>query len=338
MLMGGPVNDWGSVGIWPHIRIVSIRAMPAGETTFPFHYYEQAILACGKRANSERVVAVNLSLGGVGATEEQVERLADVVRNARRQGLTVSAAAGNGRGEVEYPAAVPDVTAIGAASEEGALCAFSAHGPALDIVAPGCGLDASLADGTAARASGTSDAAAIVSAVLAALRSYRPSLGATEAENLLLRTARDTGDAQVVDAEAAFRAAGLGAIVDAGNSRVPRSSEGPARPAEPHADLAPAPSASLPRPRLRFLRRTVRKLLVRVANRPSGATVTATVRFMAGRGEFRSRTRTAQRAANAISIRGRGRWTRLELRFRAATGETSPALVVRPRVPAPDPR
>jgi hypothetical protein len=338
MLMGGPVNDWGSVGIWPHIRIVSIRAMPAGETTFPFHYYEQAILACGERAQAQRIVAVNLSLGGVGPTGEQVERLADVVRNARRQGLNVSAAAGNGSGEVEYPAAVTDVAAIGAASEEGALCAFSARGRDLDFVAPGCGLDASLANGTSARASGTSDAAAIVSAILVALRSYRPSLAATDAETLLLRTARDTTEARVVDAEAAFRAAGLGEIVDAGNSRIPRSSEGAARPAEPHTDRAPAPSGSPPRPRLRFLRRTVRKLLIRVANRPSGATVTATVRFMAGRGEFRSRTRTAERAADAISIHGRGRWARLELRFRAATGETSPALVVRPRVPAPDPR
>src|SRR3954454_22611369 len=57
-----PANGWGAVGFWPGARIISIRAMPAGETVFPFDYYSRAVDLCNKQAVAENVVAVNLSL------------------------------------------------------------------------------------------------------------------------------------------------------------------------------------------------------------------------------------------------------------------------------------
>jgi hypothetical protein len=328
MLMGGPVNDWGSVGIWPHIRIVSIRAMPAGETTFPFHYYEQAILACGERAQAQRIVAVNLSLGGVGPTEEQVERLEDVIGFVRSEGISVVAATGNGGGAVEHPAAIPAAVSVGAGSEHDGLCAFSARGPGVDLVAPGCGLDAALADGQPARASGTSDAAAVVSAILTALRSHRPDLSPTQAEAVLARTARSSPEGRHLDAEAAFRAAGLDDVVDAGNARVPRPPESPV-PATSHPAAGQPGSAAPPRPRLRSLRRRRGRLVAHVSNRPAGALLSAVVRYSTRRGEFRVRELAFESRRDLITVRVPSAWTRLELRYRVGDDHPSEPLTVR---------
>src|SRR4051812_6731493 len=61
MVMGAPVNDWGTVGAWPLVRIVSVRAMAPGATGFPFNYYAKAILAC---LNWSSVRVINLSFSG----------------------------------------------------------------------------------------------------------------------------------------------------------------------------------------------------------------------------------------------------------------------------------
>jgi hypothetical protein len=36
MVMGAPANGWGMVGIWPYLKIVSVRATPAGQEGFVF--------------------------------------------------------------------------------------------------------------------------------------------------------------------------------------------------------------------------------------------------------------------------------------------------------------
>lgn len=54
-----------------------------------------------------------------------------------------------------------------------------------------------------------------MAAILLALRSYRPALTGTTAEQLLLDTALRTPAGLAVDAAAAFRAAGLDGLVDA---------------------------------------------------------------------------------------------------------------------------
>src|SRR3954468_20692327 len=46
MVMGAPINDWGMVGFWPAVRIVSVRATnPKGEG-FTFAGYANGIRAC----------------------------------------------------------------------------------------------------------------------------------------------------------------------------------------------------------------------------------------------------------------------------------------------------
>src|SRR3954466_1030828 len=46
MVMGAPMNDWGMVGFWPAVRIVSVRAAAAGTDEFDLAGYVNGIRAC----------------------------------------------------------------------------------------------------------------------------------------------------------------------------------------------------------------------------------------------------------------------------------------------------
>jgi len=77
---------------------------------------------------------INMSLGGGMPTRV----MADAVAHARKQGVTVIAAAGNrGIGKVEYPAAYDGVIAVGAVGPDGHRAPYSSFGAELDLVAPG---------------------------------------------------------------------------------------------------------------------------------------------------------------------------------------------------------
>jgi hypothetical protein len=332
MTMGAPVNGWGGVGAWPHVRIVSVRALSPGEEGFPFDLYERALLRCVKASEERAVATVNLSLGGTGVTVRARERLRDRIQVARLEGLNVVAAAGNSGGDVEDPAAVPEAFAVTGTDQGDVLCAFSANGPTTDIAAPGCGLDVGLPDGRPGRANGTSDSAAFVSAVLAALRSYRPDLGPDDAEALLLSTARRIEGLPVLDVEAAFRAAGLDHIVEAGRAALP-GQPSPRNDTPPSALLkqpgrTPV-NARPPRPRLRSVHLRGRVLTIRTSGRPRDARVRVRITYRA-RGEFGRGIRVIERRADTMRIRLPRRWRRIEVRFRSPGG-TSPARILTPR-------
>jgi Subtilase family len=110
------------------------------------------------------------------------------------------------------------VFAVGAGDASGATCPFSAT-TGLTFFAPGCGIDQINTVGEAfCCGNGTSQASAFAAGVLVALRSYAPELAPSAAVQFLLSTIRNGH----LDAAAAFRAAGLGAIVDAGTAAIPK--------------------------------------------------------------------------------------------------------------------
>lgn len=77
---------------------------------------------------------INMSLGG--GAYSQV--MAAAVEYARKKGVTVVAAAGNGgRAKVEYPAAYPGAVAVAAVGPDGSRAPYSSYGKELDIAAPG---------------------------------------------------------------------------------------------------------------------------------------------------------------------------------------------------------
>ena len=73
----------------------------------------------------------------------EIPDILDALRYARRKGVLVVGASGNEAGDaVAYPARAGDVLSVGATTEHGCLADYSNAGSALDIVAPGGGLDA----------------------------------------------------------------------------------------------------------------------------------------------------------------------------------------------------
>lgn len=84
--------------------------------------------------NGRRVKVINMSLGG---PSESVTA-AQAIDRAVAAGITVVAAAGNeGVGTIDFPAAEPNVIAVGAVDVRRQRAYYSNFGPELDVVAPG---------------------------------------------------------------------------------------------------------------------------------------------------------------------------------------------------------
>ncbi|MBS1152930.1 MAG: peptidase [Myxococcaceae bacterium] len=77
---------------------------------------------------------INMSLGGGGRSQV----MANAIEYARKKGVVVVCAAGNGgRGVVEYPAAYAGSVAVGAVGPKGTKAPYSSWGKELDVAAPG---------------------------------------------------------------------------------------------------------------------------------------------------------------------------------------------------------
>lgn len=247
MMAAAPVNGWAMVGTAPGaIRIVSVRILEPGKTTFPFSAYASGIAECLQRQELDNIRVINLSLGtSETPSGEGYKAFANSMKEASNYGVAVVAAAGNDDGgPVEYPAAYPGVLSVGASdTQTGQFCPFSNRGEGLALIAPGCYLDG--ADPLSGSADenywqGTSEASAITAAALTALISYKPALSAEEAEHDLT-TAHDG----VLDIAQAFRDAGLSAIVSAGEAAEPKPPASPPA-SQPTSAPAPAPAPTPP--------------------------------------------------------------------------------------------
>jgi hypothetical protein len=133
---------------------------------------------------------INMSLGAY--AESPV--LQDAVTYAADRGVVLVAAAGNdGVESLLYPAAYPEVLAVGAADVTEHTAYFSNYGQGLDLVAPGVGVYAAGGGDSAVFFSGSSASAPYVSGAIAGLMSLDPNLTATEAARLLTLYPNDTG-------------------------------------------------------------------------------------------------------------------------------------------------
>jgi hypothetical protein len=222
ILAGG--QGHGLRGIWPQIKIVSIRVTapaPSGQApTYQYENYVEALQKCLEHS-ALSIKAVNLSLSStISPTPNQSQAFSEVVARLTARGVAIVAAAGNAPGRVQYPGAESGVLSVGAGTSAGGTCSFSAS-EGVGLSAPGCELD--FADPfkdeyePTEYAQGTSEASAITSAALTALMSYAPTLTVAQAENLLVTTAVN-GHLNVAGA---FEAAGLGSVVVAGNAAIP---------------------------------------------------------------------------------------------------------------------
>jgi subtilisin family serine protease len=100
----------------------------------------RAIRRLGSRARSagRRVDVLNLSLGAYTWDDRPPKHVADALAALGAGTVVVAAAGNNGSDRVFWPAALPDVTAVGATGAAGSgRAGFSNHGPWVDAWAPG---------------------------------------------------------------------------------------------------------------------------------------------------------------------------------------------------------
>lgn len=196
-------NALGGAGVAPAAAIMPIRVLRpdlSGSAT---------AVARGLRFAADHGADIaNLSIAGPSRTRIMREAVAYAVA----KGVTVIAAAGNdGRATVSWPAAEPQVIAVGAVARDLTRAQYSNFGARLDLVAPsGAGVrgDSGFgpADGVVAQTlkggpsqfcfcftASTSAAAALVSGVAALIVGAGEADGPAAIRAALLRSARDLG-------------------------------------------------------------------------------------------------------------------------------------------------
>lgn len=164
-------------------------------------------------ATDQGAKVLNLSLGSPTGYSAILQ---DAVNYAHSKGVVVVAAAGNTPGEVEYPAALSNVIAVGATDAADKLADFSSTGNYIDLVAPGTNIlsttpnhhvtlnDADIS-GTAIRPNydfmdGTSMSAPHVAALASLVLGRNRTLGPDQVEAALEATSYDLGSAGRDDA------------------------------------------------------------------------------------------------------------------------------------------
>ncbi len=204
-------NNKGIAGVYGQVDILPIRVLTD-------HYGDTADLIDGiKYAIEKDVDIINMSLAGSGSST----LLRETIKEAVDQGIVVIAAAGNSSGWVQYPAAFPEVIAVGAISQDNELSYFSNYGSELELLAPGEEIISTSGNKTNyykyVYMSGTSMAAPYVSGIAALLKANKPNMTGTEIRNMLNNTALDLGEEGqdifygygLVDAYAALRGEAL---------------------------------------------------------------------------------------------------------------------------------
>ena len=122
-------------------------------------------------------------------------RVEAAIASAVAADVVLVAAAGNRPEDtkVGWPAAYPGVIAAAGVDRNGNHADISVTGPEIVLSAPAVDITSPHADGQYVTASGTSDAAAIVSGVAALVRSKYPTMSAAEVVHRLTATAIDKG-------------------------------------------------------------------------------------------------------------------------------------------------
>ena len=222
-----------TTGVWPWARIINVRVFDRGDGG-GYRQYADGLDRCivSSTSRSARSVVANLSIVSSVGSEADRRFLELQVSYARFNGLSVIASTGNA-GVIEFPADQPGVIPVGASDTGATNCSFSAVGSFV-LAALGCNVRSADAHGAPEALVGTSFAAPAITAVLAAVRAYRPDLTLEQAEEALYRASapRVSGGPRILDAEALFASLGLASMLKSPrNERPPQIGGTPGAPA-----------------------------------------------------------------------------------------------------------
>jgi type VII secretion-associated serine protease mycosin len=188
-LIAGQGLDQGMVGVAPEARILPVAAA----------HYLRNIPDGIKYAADHGAKVINVSQA---AADSPIGghlcpgNVAEAIAYALRKDAVIVAAAGNDgdqRNDAKWPADCPGVLAVGAINGQKIPWTKTERQPYVSIAAPGIEIGSVRKNGRFTKASGTSDAAALVSGAVALIRSKDPNLSAREVVQRMINTAIDAG-------------------------------------------------------------------------------------------------------------------------------------------------
>ncbi|MBI5232426.1 MAG: S8 family serine peptidase [Coriobacteriales bacterium] len=195
-IVGAQADDYGVVGVAPGVTILPVRVLGSEGTG------DDVTVSDGIRwAADHDADIINLSLGSATCSDLLVK----AIEYATGKGAIVVAAAGNAETDsfisemgdpypaVSYPAALPDVIAVGATTLNDTVAGFSITGPQVDIAAPGVSVVSDKLGGGVMGADGTSASSPMVAGAAALLLSDDPGLDAEAVLGRLRESAHDIG-------------------------------------------------------------------------------------------------------------------------------------------------
>lgn len=176
-------------GIAPAARLIVARAF-GGPQAASANGKSFQILTALEWIVQQRAKVINLSFAG-----PQDRLLSKALAGAKERGIITVAAAGNGgaRSAPLYPGADPSVIAVTATDAEDKVFSDANRGSYVAIAAPGVDVLTAEPGGRYAFTSGTSIAAAHVSALVALLLEKQPELDTDSARRVLAESATDLG-------------------------------------------------------------------------------------------------------------------------------------------------
>lgn len=185
-IIGALDNDIGIAGVAPNADIYSARV-----SNLNGEIWANDVLTAVDWAISENVDIINISLG----TRRYSPSFDNAVTKAFKEGIIVVAAAGNDdHGTVRYPAALPNVIAVSAVTEDNKTADFSNIGNEIDFSAPGDVILSTYIGNTYVGMSGTSMAAPFVTGVIALLKEAYPEADQNKLKDILKNLSLDLGE------------------------------------------------------------------------------------------------------------------------------------------------
>ncbi len=166
-------------GIAPNAKVYSVKVLDR-ENTAPVSRIISGIYWCIEN----NIDVLNMSFG----MSEYSAALEEAVQDAKEAGIIMVAAVGNhgdSTSTIDYPAAFPEVIAVGATNGENQITEFTSKGEGIDILAPGEKIWTSGFFGGITTVDGTSIATAHVTGAVAQLLEKIPKADSTFIRQLL---------------------------------------------------------------------------------------------------------------------------------------------------------
>lgn len=186
-IIGALVNNGeGVAGMSWYNKIMPVKALDASGSGTTYAVAEGIIWATDRGAK-----VINMSLGNYADSQF----LHDAVKYAYDRDVLLVAASGNDNTERPgYPAAYPEVLAVGATNQDMSRAEYSNYGDYIDVTAPGTNIASTFPGNQYAALSGTSMASPHVAAMAGLIRSLNPDLTNREVMDLMISQAVDLGE------------------------------------------------------------------------------------------------------------------------------------------------